>query len=205
MLNERALKKKKGKYHHKNLRQALLQLTTKMIAEEGQDAVTLRELARRLNVSRTAPYRHFKDKGTLLAAVALECFTKLNLELLQDFNIATNGLQRLHRMMCHYITFAISHPEHYRLMFGDDLSKGSDYPELQSAADETFAIITQAISQCQEAGMLHNADPKDHAYVVWSTVHGLADLAMDGKLPIENMEQFSIFVCSTLIEGLRQR
>src|SRR4029077_4955788 len=56
-------------YHHGNLRETLLQGAVRVIAEWGPAAFTLREVARRAGVSHNAPYRHFRDKDALLAAV----------------------------------------------------------------------------------------------------------------------------------------
>lgn len=199
------LKKKKGSYHHKNLRAALLTLTRQIIAEEGVEQVTLRELARRLNVSRTAPYRHFKDKSTLLAAVAKDSFTKLNLELLRDFENAVTPLDQLRHMMCHYVRFAVANPDHYKLMFGNGFNKSDYFPELAEVADETFAILAQAIFQCQEHRMVVEGDPNHQAYVVWSAVHGLANLIMDGKLSFTDPNAFAEFVSQTMLHGLMSR
>jgi len=200
-----SLKKKKGAYHHKNLRNALLTLTRQIIAEEGLEQVTLRELARRLNISRTAPYRHFKDKSSLLAAVALERFTHLNLELLQDFQDATGPLEQLQQMMTHYVRFAVENADHYKLMFGEGFHKNDDFPELAEVADETFAILIQAITQGADQGLVDPGDPTRRGFVVWSTLHGLARLMMDGKIPAEDGASFAELVAGTLINGLKTR
>lgn len=202
---DNSLKKKRGSYHHKNLRQALLTLTREMISEEGIESVTLRELARRLNISRTAPYRHFKDKSSLLAAVAHESYTQLNLKLLQDFQSADTPLKQLELMMVHYVRFAVENPDHYKLMFGESFQKKDNFPELAEVADETFAILTQAIFLCQEHRLVAKADARDQGFVVWSALHGLARLMMDGKILPENRDIFANMVSHTLINGLKIR
>jgi len=70
-----ALEKKRGRYHHGDLRRALLDAALELLAREGASALTLREVARRAGVTHAAPYRHFTDKQALLAAVAEEGFT----------------------------------------------------------------------------------------------------------------------------------
>src|SRR5678815_5715575 len=64
-------------YHHGNLRAALIKATLRAIAEDGPEGFTLRDVARRAGVSPAAPYRHFRDKDELLAAVAGECAERL--------------------------------------------------------------------------------------------------------------------------------
>ena len=67
----------KQAYHHKDLRNALIDEALAILAQSGPNAITLRELARRLGVTHTAPYAHFADKKTLLEAVADEGFERL--------------------------------------------------------------------------------------------------------------------------------
>jgi len=68
---------KRGKYHHGDLRRALLDAALELVNELGPSGITLREAARRAGVTHAAPYRHFADKGALLAAVAEQGFVQL--------------------------------------------------------------------------------------------------------------------------------
>src|SRR5262252_4702602 len=63
-------KKPKSQYHHGNLRAALIEGGLELIERKGIDALTLREIGKQLGVSRTAPYKHFKDKAALLSAIS---------------------------------------------------------------------------------------------------------------------------------------
>src|SRR5919206_2322086 len=96
-------------YHHGNLRPALLRTAAKTLEKEGLGALSLRELARRAGVSHNAPYRHFPDRDSLLAALAAEGF-----EMLGD------ALEKRPRreMGEAYVEFALAHPQRFRLMFG---------------------------------------------------------------------------------------
>ncbi len=195
--------KKKTSYHHKNLKPELLELTARIIAEEGLDKVTLRELARRIGVSRTAPYRHFKDKNALLATVAERKFQGLNIALLSAFDEEAGPIAQLKRMALIYIDFALDNYDLYRLMFSEELKQGERYPGLAEAADETFAILAQTVQSCQEAGLVRQGNPTWLAYSAWSTLHGLAELLIEGKLvEIADRQAFFAFVCETMITGL---
>ena len=68
-------------YHHGDLRPALLRAAAKILEKEGREAISLRDLARRAGVSHNAPYRHFADRGALLAVLADEGFVRLVGEL----------------------------------------------------------------------------------------------------------------------------
>ena len=64
------------RYHHGNLKLALLDAAIAQIKEVGIEKLSLRGIARTVGVSQTAPYRHFKDKNQLLADVAAQAFTE---------------------------------------------------------------------------------------------------------------------------------
>src|SRR4051812_36803257 len=96
-------------YHHGNLRPALLRAASKTLEKEGAGALSLRDLARRAGVSHNAPYRHFRDRDSLLAAIATEGFRQLG-----DALRGRAGKE----MGAAYVRFALEHPQQFRLMFG---------------------------------------------------------------------------------------
>ena len=64
------------RYHHGNLRQALIDAGIKIINENGEEALSLRKAAAACDVSHAAPYAHFKDKDELLEAINLKLQSK---------------------------------------------------------------------------------------------------------------------------------
>jgi AcrR family transcriptional regulator len=110
-------------YHHGNLREALLKAAIRLIAEVGPAAFTLREVARRAGVSHNAPYRHFRDKDDLLAAVAAQGFRELTQAMLDAAARQSDTLQRLKHSGLAYVTFALRRPEHFTVMFDAPISK----------------------------------------------------------------------------------
>lgn len=197
-----AIAKKAGSYHHKNLRAALIQLTEEIIATEGLEQVTLRELGTRLGVSRSAPYRHFKDKSSLLAVVSRDSYMRLNAALLAGFQENDSAMTQFQSLVDRYVQFALAHPNHYRLMFGQGFQPGDHFPEVAEVADETFSIIAQALYLCQKQGLLNSEDLGAKGSVVWAAIHGLTDMLLEGKLPAPDRESYVGLLAKTLIQGL---
>lgn len=159
----------------------------RIIGQEGVEALTLREAAARLGVSRTALYRHFKDKPALLARVALEGFRLFRQALQSAVDLArTNGRDPIEEMGVAYVGFAMANQSHYKTMFGGAVQKCDDYPELAIEADGAFAVLVNTIAAEQKAGRIAGADPLPVAVVIWSGIHGLATLAMAGHLDQSN-------------------
>jgi AcrR family transcriptional regulator len=115
-------------YHHGDLANALVEAALKVVEADGSDALSLRDLAASLGVSRAAPYRHFADRDALLAAVAAQGF-----ETLADIYEAARtsagaGTERLRKAMRDYMGFAWSRPGLHRLMFESDLLRRAPIP-----------------------------------------------------------------------------
>src|ERR1700680_3684519 len=112
-------------YHHGHLRETLLQGAGRAIAELGPAAFTLREVARRAGVSHNAPYRHFRDKDALLAAVAAQGFRELTRAMRKAGERQSKPLDKLKQSGMAYVAFAIRRPDHFTVMFDAPVS-GSD-------------------------------------------------------------------------------
>src|SRR5580700_499145 len=104
-------------YHHGNLREALLSAALRLISEVGPTAFTLREVARRAGVSHNAPYRHFRDRDDLMAAVSTEGYGELTRTMQEAVEPESNSLARLKQAGLGYVKFALRRPEHFTVMF----------------------------------------------------------------------------------------
>src|SRR5580704_10076992 len=107
----------KRPYHHANLKESLLDAAVDLLAEAGPQGFTLREVARRAGVSHNAPYRHFKDKDDLLAAVAAEGFDRLTASMKAAMETGASAADRLRLAGKGYVEFAMRSPQHLLIMF----------------------------------------------------------------------------------------
>lgn len=170
-------------YHHGDLRRALLDAAIRLISTEGADALTLRAAARAAGVSQAAPYRHFADKGELLAAVAEEGFRLMAAEMrAAAAAYAGDAIGAFRSCGLAYVAFARAHSAHFRVMFGRHVANRAAYPGLKDAAGEAFALLEGRIADGQKAGFVINGDVRPLALATWSMVHGLAALLVDGQL-----------------------
>jgi AcrR family transcriptional regulator len=178
----RPRKKRAGQYHHGDLRRALIDEALRTIDKSGVDGVTLRAVGEALGVSRTALYRHFSDKQALVAAVAREGFRTLRLALLGAWDGAGRGRRGFEAMGEAYLQFAVAHPAHYRVMFGRFAESGTRDRELVAEAEGAFQALVDALLEQQREGIVRKDDAVTLAQFVWSVVHGIAMLTIDGQL-----------------------
>ncbi len=158
------------RYHHGDLRRALLAAAVDVVAEHGPSAVRLRDLARRAGVSHAAPAHHFGDRAGLLTAVAVEGY-----ELLAEALARAAGTGDFAEVGVAYVLFADSHPGHFPVMFRPDLLRTAD-PDLVAARARTTAALRDGARR-----RFGTAD-RVRALTAWSLVHGLATLVRDGAV-----------------------
>ena len=170
-------------YHHGDLRQALIAVAETLLEEKGVEGFTLRECARRAGVSPAAPAHHFGNMTGLLTTIATLGFEGLA-EAMKSAAAASNGTaeERLKAISLGYIRFALTHPARFRVIFGRfPLDHGN--AAFANASEHAFDILAQTI-----AAQPGNSEPLDEPaqadlVFAWSTVHGFANLALDGQMP----------------------
>jgi AcrR family transcriptional regulator len=190
-------------YHHGNLREALLNGAVRIIAEAGPTAFTLREVARRAGVSHNAPYRHFRDKDALLAAVAAQGFRELTQSMRKAGEQQSNALDKLKQSGMAYVAFAVRRPEHFTVMFDAPVT-GSKNPEYLQASQEAFQTLVSYIQDSQEEGRLSAENTMERALYAWSLVHGIAKLAVSGRFPFRTkaaLLKFAKFAIDESVPG----
>jgi AcrR family transcriptional regulator len=192
-------------YHHGNLREVLLESALRLIAEVGPTGFTLRELARRAGVSHNAPYRHFRDRDDLMAAVATQGYRELTHAMRRAAEAHTDPLDRLKQAGLAYITFALRRPEHFAVMFDGPVSLKTEHPGSSEAAAEAFTTLVSFIQGCQEARLFPAGDPQNFTLLAWSMVHGVAKLAITGRLPFRTKTEVLKFAGFVIDESLASR
>jgi AcrR family transcriptional regulator len=181
----RVQRKRADAYQHGDLRHALIQAGLKLLAEGGLPALSLRAAAQLAGVSHAAPYRHFKDKEALVAAIAEEGFRLLTRRMKEE--VAGCGdadlLVRLRASGVGYVAFAVENPGYFRVIFGGAVVTPGTYPGLDQAGTEAYAVLRDIVGEGIATGRLRAGDADELSLAAWSLVHGLGMLIIDGNVP----------------------
>jgi AcrR family transcriptional regulator len=165
-----------------DMRRALIDAALACVAEVGLEGLTLRAVARRAGVTHQAPYRHFADRGALLAAVAEEGFRQLWAAAMEPVMAAgTDPEARLRALALSYVRFALAHPMSYRVMFCREVADKREYPSLKQASTRSFELVTTILLEAQRAKRFRRGDAQDQAMVLISLVQGFASFLIDGQ------------------------
>ncbi len=178
----RPFAKREGTFHHGDREWASLEAASQLLEEHGPLGVGLRAAARLAGVSHTAPYRHFKDRGAILAALAERGLLELADRVAEAARAHEDPLDALSAIAEAYVTMATARPNRFRLMFGPDVADKDAYPAVREAGLRAYQILVDTIAAGQRAGTVRSGDPADLALAHWSIVHGVASLLVDGLL-----------------------
>ncbi len=176
-------------YHHGNPRLALIAAGLKILNRKGVAAMTLRAVAAEAGVSPAAPYRHFVDATALAAAIAEEGFIALRASIEAALvDPAWRRHSAIERSGQGYVRFALTHPDHHRLMFSGRIAPSSRGPSLESAGRAAFDRLVSTIAEARLAGLISEDTPSHLlAIAAWSLVHGLSTLLIEGFLDLDEL------------------
>ncbi|MEM9256775.1 MAG: TetR/AcrR family transcriptional regulator [Pseudomonadota bacterium] len=172
------------RYHHGDLKRALLRETVSILREDGEQGLSFRKLAANLGVSRTAPYNHFENKDGLLAAVAEDGFRLFNdtMQATRARYKNSDGLSLTRAMVKSYVDFARDNQEYYNLMYGRQTWRsGEPAPEVAKVARATLRSDIDLLRGAQSRGLIaEDVDVVQYAQMYWGTLHGISRLIIDG-------------------------
>ncbi len=193
-------------YHHGNVPAAVVEAALELIEEQGVEAFTLREAARRIGVTHAAVYRHYADKRALLAAIAETGFHQLADGMERSVaRVGDDPLLRLEAILVAYLRFALENQARYLVMFGPRLNADGKFPQLEEAVMRALRALREPIDRGLREGLIAGRDARTVGFSAWSLSHGYAMLLLNGRIytkgPKES-EKFFRELVRPLLAGL---
>ena len=181
---------KRKTFRHGDLRNALVTAGLEMARAGGPNAVILREATRQAGVSPNAAYRHFAGQAELLDAVRSACISRVAAAIEDEMkkhkagrNPQAFARKSLRAVGIGYLRFAMREPGMFRTAFSVPPPVHSPDPaNTASMGLNLFQLLSLSLDRMQESGLLGKKGRQDAEYLAWSTVHGLALLALEGPL-----------------------
>lgn len=163
-----------------NLREACIVQARVIVARDGVDGLSLREVARQLGVSHQAPYRHFATRDALLAEIVSRAFQSFADHLQASSEQRDDPMEQLAGLGRAYLEYAAANPLEYALMFATALPDGEQHPAMVAAARRSFAILQDTVDRIDADA---NPDTRQRdALFIWSMIHGVAAMYQSGAL-----------------------
>ncbi len=164
------------RYHHGDLRQAILKAACDHLQRENAESLSLRALAREIGVSQTAPYRHFDSKNALFAGVATWGFEILGGQMRASLADQSSPMALFLSLGRCYLNFSREHAEKYQLFFDSSLVEFDEYPKLQEASGVCFDHLLDVIRRGKQDDLFVEREEEDIAAIIWAGLHGMASL-----------------------------
>ncbi|MEP6719816.1 MAG: TetR/AcrR family transcriptional regulator [Variovorax sp.] len=169
----------RSSYHHGNLREELVSQGMLIVETEGLGNLTMREIARRLGVTQTAPLHHFKSRAALLAAIAAQGFRMLFDHRMGALKDKRTPDERLMAVLMAYVEFALAHPVLYQLMHGPEIPDKTLFPELNDAAIRSYSLLESAVADYLLAHGGSMERSRDATLGAWTVCQGLATVLIN--------------------------
>ena len=192
--------KGKKSYHHGNLAESLLDAVDQIASQFGLEAVTLRGCAKLVGVAPSSAFRHYADKKALMTAFAARALQQLSAEMEHAKSAAyQSGIDSFQAVGLAYVRFALQKPALFRAMWREEAIYSSD-PDYCNAANALAIHLRGGF-----ADTIHDRDPENFSpqeLLAWSSVHGLANLFIDG--PVANDQNFDqkMSMAKEMVEAL---
>jgi len=180
-------------YHHGDLPQTLKLAALEVLSGPEAHLLSFRDLARRLGVTTAAPYHHFKDRTTLLVALAVDGYKLLYDDFLRAASESEQYAARIRSLTLAYLGFARRERGYYTAMFLPEVSAASS-PELKSAANLSFELVRDLIAEHRPD--LTREQASERTVSIWSFLHGMIVLSAAGplsrRLPRKEQNRFAV-------------
>ena len=194
----------RDRYHHGDLRNALLEGAVQLLAEGGVEAFTLRELSRRVGVNHRAAYRHFEDKRAILAAVAAEGYRALaaKMRAAVQASESDDAVERLLAMGRAYVELGVDERAHYEVMFGPRLNEDGRFPELEAAISDSVRVLSAELRRV--APDVPKEKIRDAGIAFLSAAHGFVTLRLTRRVRArrELLPGYAARVLAPVVRGI---
>ena len=164
-------------FHHRNLKEALHDAALSLLDAGGISAVTIRAVAREVGVSHAAPVNHYKDRQSLLTAIAVQQFQTILADVEERLGISgLSAAERIEAIPSAMLDYGLKHPNRYQLLWRRDLIDYAD-PHIVKITDQIYDWLCDEIQQ----GIPESTFDRDTvAIALWSMVHGYVDMRQNG-------------------------
>ena len=187
------LTSKKKNYHHGDLKNALIKAGADILSKEGVSALSLRKVAQKAGVSHAAPYAHFADKQALIAAISTEGYKQLYEQIAQVAEqYRSDPLRRFIEASWAYVQFALDEPDQFKVTLSGMIEKEQDYPAFVETARQTFNLVVDIVTQCQQAGILRQGAADLTAVSAWALIHGFVTLLLEHQISHTVLDRFTV-------------
>lgn len=166
-----------------SLRNEILEVSRELLIERGFGKLSMRNIAKRANVTATSIYLHFDNKDDLLLALIEESVEHLKNELVDEHDSSKDFIQQLEDLARCYIRFALERPKEYEIIYMVRPEEMPEYPkEKFQQIRSAYELSAKIIENGQREGIIDVENPLVSAYTLWAQLHGVVSVILSKRL-----------------------
>jgi AcrR family transcriptional regulator len=166
-----------------SLRNEILEVSRELLVDHGFGKLSMRNIAKRANVTATSIYLHFDNKDDLLLALIEESIEHLKNELAEEIDPSKGFIQQLEDLARCYIRFALERPKEYEIIYMVRPEEMPEYPkEKFQQIRSAYELSAEIIERGQREGLIDVDNPLVSAYTLWAQLHGIVSVILSKRL-----------------------
>ncbi|MDZ7721214.1 MAG: TetR/AcrR family transcriptional regulator [Balneolaceae bacterium] len=166
-----------------SLRTEILEVSRELLVEEGFGKLSMRNIAKRANVTATSIYLHFDNKDDLLLALIEESIEHLKEKLLEEIEDSKDFIRQLEDLARCYIHFALDHPKEYEIIYMVRPEEMPEYPkEKYQQIRSAYELLAEIIENGKKEHLIDVENPMISAYTLWAQLHGVVSVILSKRL-----------------------
>ncbi|NBC66017.1 MAG: TetR family transcriptional regulator [Bacteroidetes bacterium] len=166
-----------------SLRNEILEVSRELLIERGFGKLSMRNIAKRANVTATSIYLHFDNKDDLLLALIDQSIEHLKEKLLNEIDPSKDLIRQLEDLARCYIQFALDHPKEYEIIYMVRPEEMPEYPkEKFQQIRSTYELLAEIIDKGRQEDLIDVENPVISAYTLWAQLHGVVSVILNKRL-----------------------
>jgi len=166
-----------------SLREEIIDVSKELLLKDGFNKISMRKIAKRVNVTATSIYLHFKNKDDLLLALIEESIQNLNKALMKAMNSSLDPIQQLEKLAEAYIQYALENPQEYEIIYMVRPEEMPKYPKVKfQEVRQTYELLSGIIQDGKEKELFDVDNPLISAYTLWAQIHGVVTVVLNKRL-----------------------
>lgn len=166
-----------------SLRNEILKVSRDLLIRDGFSKLTMRKIAKRVNITATSIYLHFENKDDLLLALMDDSIEQLQQTLIREIDPAKDFIKQLKDLALAYVQFALEHPQEYEIIYMVRPEEMPKYPRKKFRQIRSgYELLSKIIKDGKEKGRIDVDEPTISAYTLWAQLHGVVSVILNKRL-----------------------
>lgn len=189
------------------LKHQIIEAAREVLLSEGYRNLSLRKIARKIDVSATSIYLHFESKDDLVHCLIEQAIKRLNNHLQAALPDKGNPIKKLEKLAWAYVDFALNRPREYQVIYLVSSDEMTRYPkEKFRKARKGYELVLEVLEEGIKQEIVQEDKPRIASYTFWAQLHGVLSVVLSKRLDARiDQKEFIEEAINHIISGYKQK